>query len=117
MPKPTSFLVALAAVAAVTACAHSGGDPAQPAALSSTSDSTPTATSVTAECSTIGESAGPRSRHRRRALHHRSHERPRAQGGSERNDHDRGWERARWLRWGRGPGDEGDTPRTCRRYR
>src|SRR5215207_4714796 len=59
MPKPTSFLVALAAVAAVTACAHSGGDPAQPAALSSTSDSTPTATSVTAECSTIGESPRP----------------------------------------------------------
>ena len=54
MPKPTSFLVALAAAAVVTACAHSGGDPTQPAALSSTSDPTPTATSVTAECPVIG---------------------------------------------------------------
>jgi sugar lactone lactonase YvrE len=59
MPKPTSFLVALAAVAVVTACADSGGDPTQPAALSSTSDSTPTATSVTAECPPIAESSGP----------------------------------------------------------
>jgi sugar lactone lactonase YvrE len=59
MPKPTSFLVALAAVAVVTACADSGGDPTQPAALSSTSDSTPTATSVTAECPAIGESSAP----------------------------------------------------------